>query len=72
MSFKIGCPGTTSGNYEKTLRKKKSVEEEKTLVKSNESLQKKDSFTKAKETRKYSLNGGVNASDNNQVRWWLS
>ena len=45
--------------------------ERRTLVKSSDSLQKKDSFTKVKETRKGSQNGGVNESDNDQVRWWL-
>ena len=62
----IGTNGT-SGNYEKTLRKKKSVEEESTLVKRSDSIQKKNSFTKVKETRKCSLNGGVKASDHDQV-----
>ena len=63
----LGTNGT-SGTYEKTLRKKKSVEEERTLVKSVDSIQKKNSFTKVKETRKCSLkNGGVKASDHEQV-----
>ena len=62
----VGTNGT-SGTYEKTLRKKKSVEEERTLVKSGDSIQKKNSFTKVKETRKCSLNGGVKASDHDQV-----
>ena len=62
----VGTNGT-SGSYEKTLRKKKSVEEERTSVKSVDSIQKKNSFTKVKETRKCSLNGGVKASDHEQV-----
>ena len=44
------------------------MEEERTSVKSVDSIQKKNSFTKVKETRKCSLkNGGVKASDHEQV-----
>ena len=43
------------------------MEEESTLVKRSDSIQKKNSFTKVKETRKCSLNGEVKASEHDQV-----
>ena len=57
----------TIGTYEQTLRKKKSVEEESSMVKSSEIIQKKSSFTKVKEKRKCSLNEEARANDNDQV-----